>query len=288
MGKKEVKLELDVAKHPDLALMMYLDGLSKEAADSDMIARSLSFFEVLYKPDSSGNGFRHNYSEISSILYGNKTPGTIDDIKSVSQNAQMISNNLDQIFDALESGKGSEQRVVDCVRKLRDHISLEMQRMTVFESLYEQIEKTKGEFEEAAADGVASISSDIEMQRRKLEAVREENGNALRKIQRDYIAILGIFAAVVLVFNSSIGFSSSAVEVAGTHFGFQNLLLVILVVGLVIVNSVAVLFGFVWRMINDNDDGPPKDAWTILSITNAVLCVCIVFLLVYVFASPFI
>ena len=192
----------------------------------------------------------------------------------------MLSSNLKQISDELTKSELEDSRVTKCLSKLCDHVTLEMQRMTVFESLYSEIEKTRNEFSETAEKGTAFIEATIENQKSELEKLGEDNEKSIRKVQRDYIAILGIFAAVVLVFNSSIGFSSSVVEVAGAKYSFSNLLLIVLIIGFIIANTVAVLFGFVWKMIREDDDHAPAAAWKTLSMMNAILIVGIICLLV--------
>lgn len=105
-------------------------------------------------------------------------------------------------------------------------------------------------------------------------------------MQRDYIAILGVFAAIVLVFNSAIGFSSSTVEVAGAKYSFSSLLLVVLLVGFVLTNVVALLLSFVWRMTRKGESPIPDPASRILSWTNAVLVVSMIALLVRALFFP--
>ena len=97
-----------------------------------------------------------------------------------------------------------------------------------------------------------------------------------RKMQRDYITILGIFAAVVLAFNGGIGFASSALTAQVVQASFPHTVMVVLLVGFVLVNAMAVLLGFVWKLVRGGDGGKvPKSALALLTILDVVMLLAI-------------
>ena len=98
-------------------------------------------------------------------------------------------------------------------------------------------------------------------------------------MQRDYIAILGVFAAVVLAFNSGIGFSSSAITAAGLQPSFANLSFVVLLVGFVLANSMAILLGFVWKLVRTGDGSKiPRAALWLLIVLDILMLLGLVIL----------
>ena len=71
----------------------------------------------------------------------------------------------------------------------------------------------------------------------------------LGKQQREYISILGIFAAVVLAFIGGIAFSTSVLNNINTASVYR-ILVVSLIIGLVLINILFGLFYYVDRLVN--------------------------------------
>lgn len=86
-----------------------------------------------------------------------------------------------------------------------------------------------------------------------------EKENQIDRMQREYIAILGIFAAVVIAMNGSIVFTSSSINaIAGQNILY--LAFIISIVGAFLFNALFALFTFVYRMVRQNGT-----TWGILS-----------------------
>ena len=89
-----------------------------------------------------------------------------------------------------------------------------------------------------------------------IEESKKDLCREVREIQKEYITILGIFAAIILAFVGSFTFSTSVLNNVATADVF-TLLVISLVVGLVFVILVTVLIDFL-REINHENDGKPN------------------------------
>ena len=88
--------------------------------------------------------------------------------------------------------------------------------------------------------------------------VEERLGNA----QREYIAILGIFAAVVLAFTGGIAFSTSVLQ--NLHISsIYRIVLVVVIIGLVLVNLLYGLFYYIGQLVNKNAENNLKPLWIV-------------------------
>lgn len=241
-----------------------LRALCEEPLGEDALNMSVQFFTDLYQSHDeveSAKDFRHSYSMILRIMHGGSPPANAQDMARCIQRSEMLSANLDQIGEMLDNSS-CPQRVSDCFMKLQDHVNLEAQRMTVFQSSYDRIADASEAFEQS----LTKQENRLEDIKTKQVGVEEE----LNHVRNQHIAILGIFAAVVLVFNGAIGFSTSAVEVAGFSPSIANLVFIVAVVGLVLVNTVALLLGFIWCMTRSGS-AIPSFAWVSLIVLDLVL-----------------
>ena len=140
----------------------------------------------------------------------------------------------------------------------------------------QQLLSQEEEFEKKLNEQVEEANSTLG---NRIEKAEEKTRNLQTKMQRDYIAILGVFAAVVLAFNSGIGFSSSAITAAGLQPSFANLSFVVLLVGFVLANSMAILLGFVWKLVRTGDGSKiPRAALWLLIVLDILMLLGLVIL----------
>ncbi len=78
--------------------------------------------------------------------------------------------------------------------------------------------------------------------------LEKEFDERLDKTRMEYIAILGVFAAVVLTFNGGVGFATSAMDALGIGSGMRALVFLTALVGFVLINTVCILLVFIWKM----------------------------------------
>lgn len=94
---------------------------------------------------------------------------------------------------------------------------------------------------------------------------------ALKMQKKEYITILGIFAAIVLAFTGGMIFSSSVLEYMHS-VSIYRILLITLVIGLILFNVIYALVWFISKIIGISDKKNPS----IHTTTNLIICLLIV------------
>lgn len=181
------------------------------------------------------------YSEISGIVFS-----------TGSQERGTMASNLDKLMDYVSDPCNN---VTDDVRKvttkLWDHFHL---------VLYQA---------ENAENIIASHTTEVK------DELVEEFSEKVKEMEREYITILGIFAAVIITFTASITFSTSVLE--NMHkSSIYRILIISLVVGLILVNALCAMFLYVDSFVHKNEKRPMKPFWA----SNIILLALIVFIIV--------
>lgn len=212
------------------------DLLSKLAQSenllSDKSARSGIYkeLEAIYHSPTE-DGFRHYYSDIFAKLFEIKSDETLSNGSTVTLliNLRFLSEHYKPMNTDIN---GNPIDVSKSIRKLYDHVNLELARMAYSEM---------GDFE---LDEQGMTLNDLSDKVTKLQIDAEDVHKSLEKAQTDYIAILGIFASVVLAFVGGMAFSTSVLENI-KDVSIYRLLIVALVVGIVFVTVIFFMFYFV-------------------------------------------
>ena len=232
----------------------------KEKFDRSRIYRRL---EALYHPSVGEQSFRHFYSDIFSVLttvkQGDK-PGSID----------VLGQNLSEIrkgYQAINTDQaGNVIDISDSINKLYDHVSLDIARMGYSDAADWRLSQ-----ESNLANIRAQISEIGDTFNERTKIVEERLGNA----QREYIAILGIFAAVVLAFTGGIAFSTSVLQ--NLHISsIYRIVLAVVIIGLVLVNLLYGLFYYIGQLVNKNAENNLKPLW-IVNLVFLLIIIAIIF-----------
>ena len=112
---------------------------------------------------------------------------------------------------------------------------------------------------------------------RKLSKSVNRTNEKLSSSQKDYIAILAIFAAVIMAFSGGFGFiSGSFSELASADLAKLSCLVAL--VGMVLVDLLYVLLRFVWGVIRKEDDSVriPRTS-AIIIVANIILLTVFLF-----------
>lgn len=278
------------------ALVDFLDQLctddSVEIASDKIAARYyFRFFRSLYL---DGNEFRHSYSEVCRLVYDKVSPYESDGrlLSSVPPELDNLRHNLDAIIASLNALRTHMRRrlrdiesrpdfgdttatretrseddlrqdeeilrkdfeeigeVIKRVTKLYDHVSMEIERLGYM------VRQNKCN-SDAILEASRIVDDAVAKKEKQLKDLSNEIERTKRDVQRDNIAVLGIFAAVVLVVNSAVGFSASSLEAIGAGRGVVPVLLMAAIVGFVMINTVCVLLSYIWNMTIE--DGPQRD-----------------------------
>lgn len=227
--------------------------------------------EKLYHAPKKEDEFRHFYSDIFLVLtqiqQGDK-PGTME---ILGQNLTQIRNGYKQCN---KDSVGNQINISDSLRKLCDHVSLDIARIRHSESIGK---------DENLMGRIAALRLEVDGVRGNLEEAKEdvkevkELREKVQDMQKEYIAILGIFASIVLAFITGIAFSSSVLENIHKSSIYRTIIIA-LIVGEVLINLMYGLFYYMDRIVHGNkvekignDQGTKQKRITPLLVTNAIL-----------------
>ena len=185
-------------------------------------------------------GDRIIYSEITTIVYA-MTP----------EEQGTFNSNLETLMDYALSEESKTPKVMqDTVIRLWDHVHLAMKQDG---NVKEILEKSTSEAKQS---------------------LRDELYKEFKGIEKEYITILGIFASIIISFVAGITFSTSVFE--NMHsVGIYRLVLVILLIGFVLLNTINLLVRYIFRLNKaENSKFPRWQLNLILASLLALLLVC--------------
>lgn len=160
----------------------------KEMASSQEVFKNPTKLEKVYnelcrvyKGNSDTIDFRHYYSYIFSTLCMLKNQGV---------QLEIINQNLNEVYKYCK--KKENEEFCDKIKKLVDHTNLEVARINYIDIIENRLNITDESFSLTVND----INEQIECAAQKLDDTKKKINNSYS----DFIAILGIFAGIVLVF----------------------------------------------------------------------------------------
>lgn len=194
--------------------------------------------ELYYAPDNEKK-FRHFYSDIFSVLTQINDGDEQGSIDVLGQNMNILLCGY-QAKNSDDEGKLTD--ISDQIRKLYDHISLDIARIKYSE---------KGDVEVSGQESIEKIRSQINDDESKIitlqDSVKEATVKA-DKMQKEYVSILAIFAAVIGVFFSGVGFSTSVLSNIDKS-SIYRILLGVTILGMFLFNLLALLLGFIREIV---------------------------------------
>ena len=198
----------------------FLSSISEAFIGEKGISERAKKLETIYAGD-----FRHRYSSIASYFF------KIADKESGIDKISMVVGNMEMIYEYIKDEGRIDKEGVEFVKqiyKLLDHINLERLRLEDRMLFKGNLEKVQN-----GVKGVKELQKDTEELKAEVLGARKE-----------YITILGIFAAIVLAFVAGIAFSNSTL--ANMHLASPyRLVFVICLIGLFTLNILNYLFDFV-------------------------------------------
>lgn len=236
----------------------------------DAYYRSIMYkrLEALYYAPVPDKRFRHFYSDIFSVLTQIEQDPALGDINILGQNLAVLrsgyqSKNVDDNGETID--------ISDAIRKLCDHVSLDIARLLYIEAEDREIsgEKTIQELKLQITGMTEEISKVQKAAQKQMNKVQEDAERKIENQQKEYIAILGIFAAVVLAFTGGIAFSTSVLNNIAQASAYRTVL-VALIIGLILVNILFGLFFYINKIVFREEKIRP------LIVSNAILLVLII------------
>lgn len=209
----------------------------------------ISFYYEALKKIYSDPQFRHSYSILSKFL-SEWTPDTYP----------VLRRWLLLVINYCAGFSGDEnEKLVQKLQKLLDHIELEGIRLDRMESvthLGQEVQKLQAEIKKDVTD-VQRLKAEIQSLNGDTQKMSSEVNDRINDYHGQSIAILGIFSAVVLVFMSGIGFSSSVLDNINKASLFR-LGFTILLLGIVLSNVIYILLRFVLFLSKKDLHGRPS------------------------------
>lgn len=186
--------------------------------------------------------FRHDYSEVSRFLFS---------ITSNYDERTMLAALIKSIYDySAGQDKEEESSTTHSLRKLNDHINLEIIRMIEIERISQQATSAS----EVAAGAIDEIRN-YEEELKDIEEKIKHSQNSIEKIDykmenstTESITILSIFAAIVITFTGGLSFISNALSGINKVEPYR-LTMFILLIGIVMFNSIFLLLYMLGKII---------------------------------------
>lgn len=228
-------------------------------------------FQRIYGITGSQIKFRHFYSDIFSVLSEITRTPAMGSVDILGENISILWNKYHSPdFDKTNY----EPALEDALRKLYDHVSLDIARIQYsnagddrlaqsneIKDLHDKISVMQTELE-AAKTNLKNLGLNLEETNKSF----KKSKRALKGLQKEYVAILGIFASIVLAFTGGLSFSSAVLSNIAQS-SIYRISAISLILGLVLTN---VIFG-VFFYLNNLIKGKSKLNTQLIWISNGIL-----------------
>lgn len=222
--------------------------------------------ESIYYNAGSDN-FRHYYSDIFSSL-------TIIDADPAVGNLDILGQNIIAIKEGYKPiNKDDNGKLIDISKeiiKLYDHINLDISRINYTKGItadtLSKINATSYSITKSLQNQLSEATKQLNNETNKL---KEEVSEGQKKMQSEYITILGIFAAIVLAFTGGMAFSGSVLENIDKASSYR-ILSIAIILGMILLNLIWLLIDFL-RDIN----GKSIRKWWIIVLIDTILTACL-------------
>ena len=195
-------------------------------------------------------GYRQRYSEILGMLEDiTSCEGNLDELNDESEDClEVISSNLMALREYLrENIEEYGESTYYGVFKLSDHVDIEIHRLRDRQNLYHELSGTD--------DNLFNLYKKAEKLERRLEKAKksiEDAQHNSERLQMQMVAILGIFAAIVMAFSGGLDILSGAISISGESDLFRVVFVVILC-GIILFNIFAFLMHMILAIIDSSN-----------------------------------
>ena len=226
---------------------------------SELSVKRLNDMELKEKAESLENiyssGYRHGYEGILDVIRNIEITHSANDNPSASEDDQEINSlvlltaNLDNLKEYIREGPYSDTTFNGIV-KLSDHVKLEIHRLRDLQEQNNQKSQMTRTIQELLAKS-EDLAAKVEIAQKNSE-----------KIQIHMVAILGIFAAIVMAFSGGMNILSGSISISGDS-DISNVVFAVLLCGIILFNIIAFLIGSITSIIRpiayDEDEKHLRD-----------------------------
>lgn len=216
----------------------------------DRVAFFIRLESIYY--NNNEEKFRHYYSDIFSTLTLIDGDSSIGSLDILAQNIQTIKEGY------IPKNNDEDGKIIDISKeivKLYDHTNLDIARInytkTMTNTTLSELAKNKlliNNLEKNIQESETTFKKLSDQTIKDLTQLSKNVQNKQEDMQKEYISILGIFAAIVLAFTGGIVFSSSVLENIDKP-SIYRLALITFIIGLIFFNLIWLLTDFI-RDIN--------------------------------------
>ena len=205
--------------------------LNEKDISNDTSLRNKLYVDVIriYMGNGKEVDFRHYYSDIFA---------TLSDIKHCGKEIELIGDNLQCLYEYAVSKKN--EAMIECMRKLLDHTNLELSRINYISTIDEKI-IDPNTMEQSMGD----IKGIVQEQKTKVEDLLHKTENAYS----NYIAILGIFSAIVIVFFSGTTILSNVISTM-QNTPAEKSILICVIAGIVVFDIIFMFIYFLAKLLD--------------------------------------
>lgn len=210
--------------------------------------------------DSIKKFYDHVNLDLARILYSD----SVDYQYTFKQHTDEVS----AIIKNLNSTVSSTKQDVESYKadSLKRYEELKKEYEEDFKKDQNEIQKSKESIKKLNED-YKKLDQNIRLTTTRINRTKKKVENS----EKEYIAILGIFAAVVITFVGGIAFSTSVLQ--NIHqSSIYRIVFICLLIGLVLLNVFFALFYFIERLVKSNDDDKKqRNSFKPFIIINSVM-----------------
>ncbi len=213
------------------------------------------------------SGYRHGYAGILDIISDidkkHSEASSIEDDAQEIDKLSILTTNLDNLKEHVRTDERTyNDNTFYGIVKLSDHVKLEIHRLRDIQEQDRQKQQMTGTIQNLLTRS-EELTAEIEVAQKNSE-----------KIQMHMVAILGIFAAIVMAFSGGMNILSGAISVPGDS-NIYNVVFTVLLCGIILFNIFAFLMASILSIVqSDNREiGNQKDG-ILVGIANPKLVIC--------------
>lgn len=203
-----------------------------EVEDSKRVEELALEVEAIYK-----DGYRQRYSDLLQML---NRIADVDDL----YRSDLLTTNLENLAEHVRISDEFSDETFLGITKLTDHISLEFQRNRDYVDLFKEIDRVEGEERRLISLVESRAVSKVDALEKQVKDARD----SVQSSKIELVAILSIFAAIVITFAGGLNYLGGAISTSGDA-ELYNVSFTVLLCGILLLNIIAFLLYMVMRIV---------------------------------------